>query len=172
MLHPRSGAAAVLVAAAVAGGIGAFGPASASATVSQGRIEPKQHFTATVNGHTGHPNRVTIWMACFGPIRPGQTGHPFKGQTVAVTHVRLGGTNVGYTGPRGNSIGAFFGAPPPAAPSSSSPSYILFKSYGRLPIPTSMNLPCAGSGTVSFVPLPLNPGSQDVPVPVSFVGQP
>jgi hypothetical protein len=133
-------------------------------------IKPKQHFTASVNGSRGLSHPVTIRMACFGPIRPGQTGHPMGGQTVAVTRVRAGTNGAGYPGDRGTSIGAFFGAPPPSASSSS--SYVRFTEYGSKPIPTSLELPCSGSGRVSFVPLPVDPTSHDVTVAVTFVGQP
>src|SRR3982750_2299771 len=45
-------------------------------------IGPKQLFTGVVNGST---NSAVIRMACFGPIRPYQMGHPMAGQSVAVT---------------------------------------------------------------------------------------
>jgi hypothetical protein len=51
-------------------------PASA-AIIDPAVIGPNQYFSGVVNGHTGH---ATINMACFGPIRPGQTGHPLAGQ--------------------------------------------------------------------------------------------
>jgi len=162
----RVTAACVMSLIAATGAV-AIGRASAG---HAGYIAPKQYFTATVNGRTGHPNPVVIRMACFGPIRPGQTGHPMSGQTVAVARV-YPSSSAGYTGNRGTSIGAFFGAPPPGTPSSST-GYVRFTFYGSKPIPTSLELPCAGSGRVSFVPLPVDPTSRDVTVPVSFVGQP
>lgn len=146
----------------------ATSPAPAQAAHS--RIAPHQHFIATVNGGTGHPNPVVIRMACFGPIQPGQTGHPMSGQSVAVSRAH-GSKGTGFTGDRGTSIGAFFGAPPPSGTASVS-SYVSFTRYGQKQIPTSLQLPCSGSGTVSFVPLPLDPTIRDVAVPVSFVGQP
>jgi hypothetical protein len=151
---------------------GTFVVEDAVASHGKSPIKPHQHFTATVNGSSGQPNPVTIGMACFGPIQPGQTGHPFAGQTVGVSRAPASNPNAGYTGDRGTSIGAFFGAPPPSTPTPTSSSYVRFTRYGTKPIPTSLELPCAGSGQVTFVPLPLIPGSRDVVVPVRFVGQP
>ncbi len=57
----------------------------ASATIPpQGKIGPNQYFAASVNGETGIISPAVIKMACFGPIRPGQMGHPMAGQTVEV----------------------------------------------------------------------------------------
>jgi hypothetical protein len=50
---------------------------------------------------------------------------------------------------------------------------VLFQYYRVVePIPTSDLLPCAGSGTVAFVPLPFLPGAQIADVRVDYVGQP
>lgn len=115
---------------------------------------------------------MTILTTCVGPIHPGETGHPLGGQTVGVRLVPVPGSrtsSLGYTGNRGTSIGAFFGAPPPS-PSGS--SYVSFTVYGTKPIPTSLVLPCAGRGQVTFVPLPLQPPARTIAVPVAFAGQP
>jgi hypothetical protein len=48
-------------------------------------VVPKQYFTGVINGKDGNTTTpITIRMACAGPIRPGQTGHPVAGQTLAV----------------------------------------------------------------------------------------
>ena len=107
-------------------------------------------------------------MACFGPTLPGQTGHPFAGQTIGVARSHRGTPGAGFTGDHGNSIGAFFGAPPPGA----APTYVNFTRYGEQPLPTSLELLCWGTGQVIFVPLPVLPPEVDVVVPVRFVGQP
>jgi hypothetical protein len=147
-------------------------PPSANAQSPPGgsEIGPRQVFGAHVNGSTGHPSPATILMACAGPIQPGKTGHPMAGQTVDVFLSDATSGLTGYTGPHGTHIGAFFGAPPPGAPSGA--GYVDFDTYRARAIPTSETLPCSGSGTVTFVPLPLNGGSRDVSVPVEFVGQP
>lgn len=133
-------------------------------------VRPHQHFVGLINGSTGRPAPATIRMSCFGPIVPGQTGHPMAGQTVAVKRVPPS-AQAGLTGDDARSIGAFFGAPPPGAAASSS-SFVDFTTYGQKPIPTSLTLPCGGTGQVTFVPLPLQPTSRSYSVPVSFVGQP
>jgi hypothetical protein len=156
--------------AALVIGAGTMTAASAAANAPVG---PHQYFSATVNGSSGDAGRVAIWMACYGPIQPGQTGHPVRGQTVGVKLVPVPSSDtspLGYTGNRATSIGAFFGAPPPATPSGG--SYVRFTSYGTKAIPTSLVLPCSGTGQVTSVPLPLDPSAHSIAVPVSFVGQP
>jgi hypothetical protein len=147
--------------------------APAAAVVSaQMRVGPHQFFRATVNGRTGDQGRVAIGMGCVGPVLPGETGHPLPDQTVGVQFMQPPPSTIplGYTGNRGTSIGAFFGAPPPAGPSSA--SYVRFTSYGLRGIPTTLVLPCSGTGQVTFVALPLDPSERSTSVPVSFVPQP
>jgi hypothetical protein len=74
--------------------------------------------------------------------------------------------NAGYTGNSATSIGVFFGAPPPAA----GPGQVSFTRYGvPKAIPTSLELPCGGSGQVTFVPFPQSPPtSRAATVPVVF----
>ncbi len=163
----------VAVVAALLSITAAIAPAAAAGAHRE--IAPHQAFQAAVNGLSGAGGPVTIAMACSGPIQPGQTGHPLPGQTVAVTFVPVpqrSTVSLGYTGDRGTSIGAFFGAPPPAAPMGAMPSYIPFDRYGTRAIPTSMVLPCHGTEQVTFVPLPLDPSERSTAVPVQFAGQP
>jgi hypothetical protein len=54
---------------------GAGGARAAITPIS--KILPDQQFVGLVNGYT---QNATIRMACFGPVRPGQQGHPFAGQ--------------------------------------------------------------------------------------------
>jgi hypothetical protein len=151
----------------------ALATSASTAGASSVRVDPRDYFIATVNGSTGEIRPVTIFMACAGPISPGETGHPLAGQTVGVKRVlppSSGTSALGYTGTSGTSIGAFFGAPPPTAPASS--SYVSFDVYRAKPIPVTTVLPCSGTGQVTFVPLPLLPPAQTIAVPVRFVGQP
>jgi hypothetical protein len=145
------------------------GPAQA------GTVGPKQYFTGVINGKSGNTTKpITIMMACVGPIRPGETGHPVAGQTVAVHQMfPPAGGSLGYTG-NGSQIGAFFNAPPPAAPGARPTTGTpLFTRYDRpQPLPTSVTLPCAGTGTVWFTPIPVVPPSRSQAVPVRYVGQP
>lgn len=165
--------ALVLCVGALLGGAGVTGRSLAAAN-TRARVGPHQAFTASVNGSTGEQGRAAIAMACFGPIQPGETGHPMPGQTVGVKLVPApssSSTALGYTGDRGTSIGAFFGAPPPNGDWQGA-SYVRFTSYHTMAIPTSLVLPCSGTGQVTFVALPLDPSERSIAVPVSFVGQP
>lgn len=155
----------------------AFGAAGATAAIPpQAKVGPNQYFGGLVNGGNGITAPATIRMACFGPIRPGQRGHPMAGQTVEVFRPEVIVLNhSGFTGKRATSIVAFFGPPPPApAPATPAASTVTFKRYGvNKPIPTSLLLPCGGTGTVHFVPLPKDPPkSHDATVRVAYVGQP
>ena len=48
-------------------------------------MAPHQFFTGVINGRDGNTSiPIVIGMACFGPLHPGQTGHPLGGQTLAV----------------------------------------------------------------------------------------
>src|ERR1019366_5914494 len=88
--------------------------ASAGAVIPpQGAVGPHQYFSALVNGQSGFTIPAPIKMACFGPIRPGQTGHPMAGQTVDGIRPEVILTSDGYTGSNANSIVAFFNGPPP-----------------------------------------------------------
>jgi hypothetical protein len=150
--------------------------ASASATVPpQGKVGPNQFFAALVNGQSGVATPATINMACFGPVKPGQMGHPMAGQTVEVLRPEVILTDDGYTGSQATSITAFFGPPPPSSVATApKTSTVTFRRYGvAKKIPTSLLLPCGGTGTVYFVPLPMSPPtSQPATIPVSYVGQP
>ena len=161
----RSSITALVVAAGAS-----FACCTVVAVAGSTAIGPNQYFTGTINGSTGTPNPVAIRMACFGPVRPGETGHPMSGQTVAVHRVAKTVAGAGYTGTRGTSVGVFFGAPPPSGSGGS--SFVSFTSYGQKLIPASLYLPCSGSGRVSFVSLPLDPSARDFTVPVRFAGQP
>jgi hypothetical protein len=127
-------------------------------------IRPHQGFYGVVNGSS---ETTAIRMACFGAIRPGQTGHPFAGQTVAVTRSPTG---PGFTG-EASSIRArlLWGS----STTTSSLPLALFHYYDQpAAISTDLSFPCAGTGRVVF--RPVNGGSDARPavVKVSFAGQP
>jgi hypothetical protein len=145
-------------------------PAGAVSSVGSG-----QYFTGVINGRDGNTTvPITIAMACVGPILPGQTGHPMGRQTLAV-HQLFPPTSgsLGYTG-RDSEIGVFFNAPPPASAggrgATGTPVFTRYDSPKSLP--TSVVLPCAGTGTVWFTPIPVVPPSRSASVPVRYVGQP
>ena len=146
----------------------------AGATIPpQGKIGPNQYFSASVNGQLGIGSPATIQMACFGPLRPGQTGHPMGGQTVEVFRPEVIVAHEGFTGPIAHSISAFFNGPPPSPATAA--GAVTFTRYAvSKKIPTSLVLPCAGTGNVYFVPFPKTPigPAMDAVVPVTYVGQP
>lgn len=136
-------------------GIGAGTAASATASILPGQL-----FVGFVNDQ--RPT-ASIQMACFGPIRPGQTGHPIAGQTLRVQRsVDVPGGNTGSAGHR---IQAIFGTPAVAVAAT-------FRDYGTLPLPTWLTLPCGGRGNVSFVATSPSRTSRADNVHVTFVGQP
>jgi len=143
------------------------------------KVGPNQYFTGVINGTDGNTvTPIAIQMACFGPLRPGETGHPMEGQTLAV-HQLFPPTVTSTLGKTGNdsSIDVFFGAPPPATPLGASAhtavKTIRFVHYDKSKgLPTSLTLPCSGTGTVWFVPIPVVPPSQAAAVPVEFESQP
>ena len=133
-------------------------PAAAS---SGPRIRPHQLFIGFVNQE--RPT-ATINMACFGAIRPGQTGHPMAGQTLSVQRsLDIPGGNTG----RASKVVVTFTLPPGVAD-----PQITFTNYGTQTLPTAFVFPCAGQGTAVFQPVPLSGGGRADTVTVDFVGQP
>ena len=142
-------------------------PAAAYAgpVIDPAPIRPNQSFIGQVNGVS---TAATIKMACFGPVFPGQTGHPLDGQTVtALPVVEPVTSRPGYTGSLGTSIGVSFGL-------TSSAAFPVILKYWAVAgkIPTTLTLPCYGTGTVTFQPLPGSPTARPATVTVTFVGQP
>jgi hypothetical protein len=140
-------------------------PAFADGVVDPAPIGPNQTFIGEVNDHT---TNATIQVACFGPLHLGQTGHPLPGQTVKVLPV-TGPTPVGagYTGSAARQVDVFFGA------SSGVVAPVVLTSWAiPAAIPTTLVLPCYGTGTVTFAPYPTSPTARSATVQVTFVGQP
>jgi hypothetical protein len=143
------------------------------------KVGPNQYFSGVINGTDGNTaTPIAIQMACFGPLRPGETGHPLGGQTLAV-HQLFPPTTTSTPGKTGNdsTIDVFFGALPPAtlqaASARTAVKTIRFAHYDKSKsLPTSLTLPCSGTSTVWFVPLPVVPPSQAAAVPVEFESQP
>jgi hypothetical protein len=135
-----------------------------------GKVGKNQYFTASVNGQSGINSPAVITVACLGPLTPGETGHPLAGQTLEVTRSpAVSVTDLGFTAAHGKQISVFFGAPPPVSGAGTS-GVVTFTKYGvSQAIPTSLTVPCSGSGTISFVPLPITPPtSRDATVPVVY----
>jgi hypothetical protein len=152
------------------GALGLGVPAGASTASSHPPIGPNQIFGASVNGKRPSATPVVIKMACTDPLQPGQTGHPLAGQTLSVFRDPSTAALSGDTGGNGTAIGAFFGAPPPSAAATPTPSasYVSFSTYRTKKLPTSLTLPCSGSGHVVFVPLPNLPGARTISIPVIY----
>lgn len=129
-------------------------------------IGPNMSFHGLVNGAAVN---ATIQVGCFGPIVPGQTGHPLAGQSIEADSTPPSTTADGYTGSTGNRLVVTFTASP-------SSSIIVLGTlsnfYQKVPIPTSVNLPCWGTGQVVFTPQPTSPTARSSAVTVSLVGQP
>lgn len=160
---PAALAAAALV-PALAAVLATAAPASATP------IGPNQLFVADVNGHVTSP--APIEMGCFGPITPGETGHPLAGQYVAVLPADTSATNnVGFTGSAGVAVNVAIiynlGDITVVAPVGTLTAYDV-----KLPIPTTLVLPCAGSGTAAFDPTPTSPTAKSADLTVDFLGQP
>ena len=147
--------------------------AAGAAIPPHGKIGPNQYFSASVNGQLGISSPATIQMACFGPLRPGQTGHPMAGQSVEAFRPEVIVTHEGFTGPNGHSISVFFNGPPPS-PAAAAGNVTVTRYGVSEKIPTSLVLPCSGTGNVYFIPFPKTPigPAMDAVVPVTYVGQP
>ena len=141
--------------------------ASATSSSAGQRVGPNQGFVGSVNGRF---DSATILMACFGPIKPGQTGHPMAGQMLEVLSppppIAVGPIHPGSTGASATRIVAVLGGD----------SHVVLARFTRyfqpVAVPQSVELPCAGSGVVRFVPKPASSTSKPAWVSVSFVGQP
>lgn len=142
--------------------------AATAATASAAVIDPLPigpgiAFTGQVGGvSTG----AVIQVGCFGPVTPGETGHPLAGQYLEVVTGPDSSATAGYTGTLATSINAYIEAlsatttPPPAA--------VFTSFYVEAKIPTTINVPCYGPGTVAFVPVPTSPTARTSSIPVTF----
>jgi hypothetical protein len=169
----------LMIAAGLAGGLLlAVAPAAHAVTgplppISP--IEPNQAFIGLVNGSTGAASSgtnagVPFLTNCPLPVSGGASGtaHPQSGQTI---EVMLGSTvaDAGFTGSAGTSITAdlLYQLSP------TGPTYVeelgTFTDYGVLDlIPTSINVPCTGTGEVAFIPSPDSSTARTATVPVVF----
>jgi hypothetical protein len=130
-------------------------------------------FGGTVNGATVH---ATIRMACIGPDRPGRTGHPMGKQTVGVFIPEVvQSSTFGTTGDPARAIAVSIVA--------GGHRVGPFQWFHRLrltrpvtsatgTLPTDLTLPCSGTGTAVFAPVPATAGAKPATVDVRFTGQP
>jgi hypothetical protein len=116
----------------------------ATTPAGAGPIGPNQHFSGSVNGKRASAVVTTV---CPGPSA-GRTGPVAGGQTLAVARGR---GRDGYTGPF-TAIYAWF---VPPSGTTTAPTQLKFEAY-RTPqaIPTSVQVPCDGTGEVEFSSCP------------------
>ena len=140
-------------------------PAMAGGVIDPAPIGPKTYFVGEVNNSTGP---ATVQMACFGPVVPGQTGHPLAGQTVTALPVATPtSTSTGYTGTAATAISVSF-----TSPALSNLPIVLHDWAVSAAIPTTLILPCYGSGVATFTPVPGSSIARPATVAVTYVGQP
>jgi hypothetical protein len=148
--------AALAMSSALAGFVLAGSPA-----VAANNVGPGQAFVGRVNGSFSD---ATVTVICPGP--GGHKGHPMSGQKLEVIPpppVAFGvKVSVGTTGTAGRRIVARFSKDPSVATSIGQFSV-------NMPIPTSLLLPCGGSGKVVFRPVPTSPTARPSVVSVRFV---
>jgi hypothetical protein len=133
----------------------------AGAQATSAAVAPHQTFFGVVNGSATAPKIV---VACPAAVRPHELGHPMSGQTIGVRSPAPSTTPTGSTGARGTSIVAQF-----ATPSATAASSVVFTRYGSKPLPTTLLLPCLGSGTVVFSPAPTSASARSETMTVSYV---
>lgn len=125
-------------------------------------VGPKQYFTGQVFGKTA---LSVIDVSCAGVAT---SGHPVPGQTVEVNLLLPPvATTAGYTGDLAVEIDAALIFP--TGPVSEKIPIATFTQYSlKLPIPSSITVPCSGSAVMNFSPFPLDSGSPSN-VQVTFI---
>ncbi len=149
------GGAAALAAVIGCGVAGAAG----AATVGPTRVGPHQFFVGEVNGMFNHP---TVKVACPGPA--GTTGRALPGQTIEVSSPPVVFVNSGNTGANGKRIIATIGPASTAAGGS-----VTFTHYDKTKeFPTTVPVPCSGTGLISFAPAPTGAGAKPFTLTVTY----
>jgi hypothetical protein len=139
------------IALASASALIAAGVLAVPAFAQASPIGPRQYFNGEVFGIGSSTTPDVIAVACAGPET---TGHPAPGQYVAVRQIFPPvTTTVGYTGDFGTEISANLTW---SRGTITVVTHIAtFTSYDvKMPIPTSIVVPCSGPGVMSFTPTP------------------
>ena len=136
----RFGARAAAIASLVVAIAMVHAPVGGAASVG-----PNQRFAGLVNGnHRG----AVVYVACAGPVWPGRTGPATGGQYVAALRLPSSASaGGGETAGSATHIVVRF-ANAPGMPVSLT-TYGVAKS-----LPSGLELPCSGTGKVSFTPVP------------------
>jgi len=142
---------------------------AASASAASGPVQdpvpigPNEYFRGFINNHP--PGKAVITVICPGPVN---TGHPAAGQTIEVKTAQPTSTfDIGFTGSAGTKITAAL------APATTTTILASFTSY-FVPkkIPTSITVPCSGTGKVVFRPSPTSSTAKSAVLPVTFMAGP
>lgn len=143
----------------------ALASASAATAAASGVQDPlpirhHQFFTGLANGHRrGH---VIVRVSCPGPSD--KTAHPVGHQSVEVEpRVPSSVAGSGFTGRLGHRIKAVLRSPAGATTIARFASYFV-KEF----IPANITVPCSGSGTVRFIPLPGSRTARAATLKVTF----
>jgi hypothetical protein len=133
-------------------------------------VGPNQFFSGTVNGQVG---TATIQTDCVGPVVSGQVGHPTAGQYVEAILADGSSSQTGYTGDSAQSLAVTLGS---ATSTASAAVGTIDDYYVPLAIPTTLTVPCGGTGTVTFTPTPSSTSTgtpaQPATVAVTFLPEP
>jgi hypothetical protein len=143
---------------AVVAGAGAVVPlASAGQAQPQANVGPGQYFFGTVNGnHT----QAVVYVFCPGPIGGDRTGPPVGDQPLGVLRVGKG-SDRGYTDGTARAIVVTF--------TDDSSERVRLVEYGiTKPVPTSLALPCEGTGVIRFRSVPVSQTSVPDEVTVTY----
>ncbi len=124
---------------------------------AQTSIGPNQQFAGVINGSAA---KAVVRVVCPGPVGPNSTGPPVAGQGVQVVE----NTGTGFTGSAADRIVASFGSISGAA------QILVFSEYG-VPqnLPATFRLPCGGTRTIPFTPLPTSSTARSATVDVTFI---
>jgi hypothetical protein len=159
-VHTRTRLATLGVTATLA--LGLFATAGHAAVIDPLPIGPDVTFAGVVNGAEADG---VIQVVCPGPIIPGETGHPASGQDLEVVTAPATSADSGYTGTAADSIDVYILTPTGTA---SGPAVVFNSFFVEEPIPTTLELPCSGSGSVAYVPDPTSPTARTATVAVTF----
>lgn len=153
------GAVTVLLVGALTGAATASAASSVAPAVSPSPISSNTFFSGLVNGQ----NPGTIKVVCSASAA--KSGHPADGQSVeAILASSVAGATTGYTGSLGTSLTVSI-----SAGGTTSLIGVLNNFYETLAIPTSLDLPCSGTGTVAFAPTPTSATATTAAVAVKLV---
>lgn len=155
------------LAALALAGLSCAPSASADAGTPPSPVTPNTYFSGVVNPGRAFPGGVpAIYVLCPGPITAGETGHPASGQYVEAQRLLPpGASTVGFTGTAATQIDVVFSG---ATYVAANPPVVIDDFDLLVPVPTTLNLPCGGSGTASFVPMPTSPTANSATVQIDY----